>query len=62
MIWNNHHQITKLVVKNYEGGRNFFTPIAHVGLGTAPSHHDGLFPFNNFFLVPFNNIPCDSHR
>jgi len=37
MIWNNHHQITKLVVKNYEGGRNFFTPIAHVGLGTAPT-------------------------
>jgi hypothetical protein len=42
MIWNNHHQITKLVVKNYEGGRNFFTPMAHVGLETAPSHHDGL--------------------
>jgi len=45
------------VPKNSGGGRNFFTPMAHVGLGTAPSHHDGLSLLTTFSCSLWTTIP-----
>jgi hypothetical protein len=51
MIWNNHREIKKLMMKIHEGEGKKFCSVEYT-----------VVPFEQLFLVFLNNNSCDHHR